>query len=132
VTLEEIEPKLREILARQTGLRFAYVFGSAVARGLDGARDLDIAFEASRPLPLLERGRLARELEAVAGREVDLVDLETASTLLRWLVLTTGRLLVAPDEDALLEFRARTPIEWADLAPYLEREAAGLRRALGV
>jgi predicted nucleotidyltransferase len=132
VTLEEVEPKLREVLARWGGLRFAFVFGSAVARGLQGARDLDIAVQTARPAALLEQARLARELEAVAGRTVDLVDLEAASTLLRWEVLTTGRVLLAPDEEALLEFRARTPIEWADLRPYLDREAAGLRRALGV
>lgn len=132
VTLAEIEPRLREILTRWGGgLRFAYVFGSAVARGLEDARDLDIALSTVRPVPLLEQARLARELEAVAGRAVDLVDLETASTLLRWEVLTTGRVLASLDEDALFEFRARTPLEWGDLRPYLERESEGLRRALG-
>lgn len=120
------------MLARWAALRFAFVFGSAVSRSLESARDLDIAVQTVRPTALFERARLARELEAVAGRTVDLVDLEAASTLLRWEVLTTGRVLLAPDEDALLAFRARTPIEWADLRPYLDREAEGLRRALGV
>jgi len=132
VTLADIEPRLREVLARWAGLRFAYVFGSAVTRGLDAARDIDLAIRAVQPLGLLERARLAGELEAVAGRPVDLVDLDAASTLLRWEVLSTGRVLVALDDDALLEFRARTPLEWGDLRPYLERESEGLRRSLGV
>jgi hypothetical protein len=63
---------------------------------------------------------------------VDLVRLDRASTLLRWEVLKSGRILCAPDDAAWLAFAARVPLEYAELRPYLDREAAGLRRALGV
>jgi hypothetical protein len=64
------------------------------------------------------------------GREVDVVDVEEASTLLRWEVVRDGRTIVANDPEHLLQFKARVPIERADLEPYYARESAGLRRAL--
>jgi hypothetical protein len=57
---------------------------------LAAARDVDIAVSFVDRMALLDECALAAGLEAAIGREVDLVDVDTASTLLRWEVLRTG------------------------------------------
>lgn len=56
-------------------------------RGPALARDIDVAAAFGRALGLLDRARLATKLEESVGRDVDLIDLDEASTLLRWQVL---------------------------------------------
>jgi len=130
VTTEELLDRLRTALAGRSELRFAVLFGSAVTRGPDQARDIDVAVSCLRPLALLDRAQLATALELAIGREVDVVDVDEASTLLRWEVVRHGRTILANDPEHLLQFKARVPIERADLEPYYSRESAGLRRAL--
>jgi predicted nucleotidyltransferase len=127
----DIEAGLRRVLALRPEVRFACLFGSAVTRGPELARDIDVAASFRTSPSLLELGELEGYLERAIGRTVDLVDLDQATTLLRWEVARTGFALCSPDAVAWLEFRARAPIEYFDLQPYREREARGLRRALG-
>lgn len=128
VELDELEGLLRDVLRECGGVRFALLFGSVVRRGPDSARDVDVAFDGSPSL--FDRARMAQALEGVVGKEVDVIDLDEASTLLRWEVVRSGRVLFDADHDALIAFLARVPLEWADLQPYYDLEAAGLRRAL--
>lgn len=79
---------------------------------------------------LLALGHLEAELERVVRRTVDVVDVDQATTLLRWEVVRTGRVICSRDWPALVAFRARVPLEYFDLKPHLERQAAGLRQAL--
>lgn len=130
MTLEDLLTRLRAALPRRPEVRFAVLFGSAVDRGPDEARDIDLAISFRGSPSLMERGALAVHLEHALGREVDIVDVEEASTLLRWEVTSRGRLVTAPDRDAWVEFQARVPIEYADLRPYFDRETEGLRRSL--
>jgi predicted nucleotidyltransferase len=129
VEVSELETKLRALLAGKD-IQFAFVFGSSVRRGPDAARDIDLAVSTREPLSLMQRGALAIELEGSLGKTVDVVDVGEASTLLRWEVVRDGRVVAARDEDALRAFRVLAPLEYADLRPYLDREAEGLRRAL--
>jgi predicted nucleotidyltransferase len=132
VTTDDLLERLAAVLGRRPEVRFALLFGSAASRGPEAARDVDVAVSFARPTTLMERGRLAGALEDAVGREVDLVDLDEASTLLRFEVVKTGRPVAVGDAAALTRFRALVPLEYYDLEPFLEREAAGLRRRLGV
>ena len=130
LTLSEVERRVREVLDRRPEVRFALVFGSAVARGTDQARDLDLALSFAGSPSLMDLARLAEALEVVVGMPVDLVDVDSANTLLRWEVVRTGRMIHRPDEAAAIEFLARVPLEWFDLEPYRARQIAGLRRVV--
>jgi predicted nucleotidyltransferase len=130
VTVDELTGQLSTALQARTEIRLAFLFGSAATRGPDAARDVDIAVAFAQPLSLLQQCTLCTQLEQIVGREIDLVDLDGASTLLRWEVVRTGIVLAARDRRDLVDFRARVPLEYFDLQPYLEREADGLRRAL--
>lgn len=132
MTQGELAAKLREALARRADVRFAILFGSCATKGPDQARDVDVAVRLRAPLSLMGLGALELELEDAVGKEVDVVDVDEASTVLRWEILRTGRVVDARDEEALHAFRVYVPLEYADLRPYLDREAAGQRRALGV
>ncbi len=131
-TLTELEKRLRSVIADHPHARFAFVFGSTVTRGLEAARDVDVAVSFTREPSLLELGRLEGALERAIDRVVDVVDLDQATTLLRWEVACSGRLFWSGDDDAVLEFRTRVPLEYFDLKPHLQRQAEGLRRSLGV
>ena len=130
MTLDELAGRLRTALQGRSEVRLAFLFGSTVTRGVDSAEDVDVAVSFAGSLSLLEQCALASRLEEVVGREVDLVDLDQASTLLRWEVARSGVLLSARDPREVTLFRARVPLEYFDLKPYLEREAEGLRRVL--
>ncbi len=129
--VDALVARLADALDACPEVRFAVLFGSAVARGPDAARDIDLAVSLDRPRSLLELGGLAGRIEDRVGRDIDLVDLDEASTLLRWEVLRTGRVVNHRDADAWHRFQAQVPIEYCDLRPYLDREAEGLRRVLG-
>jgi predicted nucleotidyltransferase len=131
VTKEDVVGKIRQVLARRGDeTRFAILFGSAAMRGPSAARDLDVAVSLRNAPSLFDLGALASELEAAAGMDVDIVDIDEASTLLRWEIARHGQALYVQDRDAWLRFIARAALDWDDLRPYFERESDGLHRSL--
>lgn len=89
-------------------LQAVYLFGSA-ARGDEGkGSDVDLAVLCPRKLAPALRWDLTGQLASLANRDVDLVDLRSASTVLRVNVLADGQLLYdgAPYERALFEATA--------------------------
>ncbi len=130
MTLDELAATLRAVLETRHDIRFAALFGSAVTRGIAHARDIDVALSFLRRPSLMELGLLANALEAAVGRPVDVVEIDDATTLLRWEVVKVAKPILVRDRDAWLELLARVPIEYADLRPYFERESRGLQRAL--
>lgn len=131
-TVEEIRNTLEGPLAGDAGVRFALLFGSVVTDDPTRARDVDVAVSFAEPRSLLELGRLEGVLEQALGREVDVVDLDQASTLLRWEVARDAQVIHCRERDALVDFRARAALDYFDLEPYRTRQADGLRRALRV
>lgn len=75
--------------------------------------DYDVAVLASPPLGL-ERLAIAERLGRELAVDVDLVDLRTTTATLAWEVLTTGRIIVEIDEDAMGEFIRRTRFDAED------------------
>jgi uncharacterized protein len=130
VTIEELASRLGSALQGRPEVRLAFLFGSSVTKGLASANDVDVAVAFAHSVSLLEQCELGARLEEIVGREVDLVDLDEASTLLRWEVARSGIVLWARDQRELADFRARVPLEYFDLQPFLEREAEGLRKVL--
>jgi predicted nucleotidyltransferase len=132
MTTVELLDRLAAVLGRHPEVRFALLFGSAVTRGPEAARDIDVAASFTRTPTWMEHGRLAGEIEDEIGREVDLVEVDDASTLLRWEVVRKGLPVAVGDPPALTRFRTLVPLEYYDLEPLLRREAEGLRRRLKV
>jgi predicted nucleotidyltransferase len=92
-----------------------YQFGSR-ARGTDRpASDLDLAVLAPKPIPHEQRFSLAQELAIQVHRDVDLLDLRTASTVMKMQVLTTGQCLETRDQRAKAEFEMYAYADYARL-----------------
>jgi predicted nucleotidyltransferase len=83
-----------------------YVFGSFAAGTPSASSDLDIAVLAPEPLGAERRWQLAQTIAIALGRDVDLVDLRQASTVLRAQILGSSQLLFESDVAKRQEFEA--------------------------
>lgn len=101
-----------------------YVFGSAATGDFSAESDLDLAVLGPRPYDGRRLYDVARSLETAVDVDVDLVDLITAPTLLKFEVIARGRSVYCADRDVALEFEGRSLTEYGDyqfrVAPLLE------------
>ena len=95
-------------------LQAIYLFGSQASGAASAESDVDIAILLPRPLSAAQRWDLAGELAERLNREVDLVDLRQASTVLQQQVLSEGRRLWACGSEAD-EFELMVQSEYWDL-----------------
>lgn len=124
-TSDLLEQARTRILAAIPDAVAVYAFGSAVTdrRGPDS--DLDLAVLGRRPLPAQALYDLARLLEVDLGLDVDLVDLMTAPTVLRYEVIARGRRIHCAEKDVAVEFEGRSLAEYGrfleDFAPLFDK-----------
>lgn len=104
---DELFAKARSaLLAAFPDVLAIYVYGS-FARGEQWPdSDVDLAILREPGATAWNPLELGADLAAQLQREVDLVDLRTASDVLRCEVLESGQLLYAKDPDALLAWEA--------------------------
>lgn len=81
-----------------------YRFGSWGTAAERPDSDIDLAVLPAQRLSSVFRWELAQRLASLAGRDVDLVDMQSASTVLRMQVLTQGERLHCRDVDAVERF----------------------------
>jgi predicted nucleotidyltransferase len=120
----------RLIVARWPGALVAWLYGSAARGQLRDWSDVDIAVWGRAPFDPLERFALAGELSAIAGRDVDLVDLSArnASSVLRKEVAWTGQVLFADEPHLPDDRKVVWLMDWFDLMDAWE--AAGVPEAV--
>jgi len=121
IRIEEAIPLLRERLFPGGELFVVYLFGSAARDQLRPDSDIDIAFLASFSPEPAEVFEVAQDLAIRLGRDVDLVDLRRASTVLQAQVVGNGRRLCTEDESAADTFEM---LALSDYAWLEERRAA--------
>lgn len=112
MTDSEIAAFLQENIA---GLIAVYRFGSTVGDQSRADSDVDIAFLAAEEIDPLARFNLQERLAQQIGRDVDLVDLRSASTVMRMQVISTGRVLAVNDSQAHDQFADLTFSSYARL-----------------
>jgi predicted nucleotidyltransferase len=112
------------ILAALPDVVAIYVFGSAATGDFAEGSDLDLAVLGPRPYDGRGLYDVARSLETALDVDVDLVDLITAPTLLKFEVIARGRSVYCANRDMALDFEARSLTEYGDyqfrVAPLLE------------
>lgn len=110
------DPALIEYLRKSVPELIAlYRFGSETKGTVRSDSDVDLAVLTRNPIPAMRRFELAQELAIQLHRDVDLVDLRSASTVIRMQVLSTGTCLNAPDEQARREFEMYAYSDYARL-----------------
>jgi uncharacterized protein len=118
---------LRAIASEFPEARLVVLFGS-VARGTAAPwSDADIAVLG---LPFWSGLELGGRLATKLGREPHLIELETASTWLRFLVAREGILLHQGSPDAWARFQAEAMLGWFDFQPIHALCAEGARRSV--
>jgi predicted nucleotidyltransferase len=123
--------RLAAALSAGPPLRFAMLFGSAAKETMRPDSDIDVAIYPKDPsLPLADELALQTELTRICGREVDLVRLDRAPTLVCWQVVRHGRLLVEREPFSVARFTARAVGDYLDFAPALDAAAETFRRRL--
>ncbi len=89
----DLERVVDRMVGEIPGLAAVYLFGSAARGDAVAGSDVDLAFLADRPLDPVARFALQERLAADLLRDVDLVDLRSASTVMRVQVIASGRVL---------------------------------------
>jgi predicted nucleotidyltransferase len=92
-----------------------YLFGSLSRGNGHGESDIDLAFLPARPCDPVEVFETANRLAGKLGRDVDLVDLSRASTVMRKEVLRTGVLFHESDRVRRMEFEMLALSDYARL-----------------
>lgn len=103
------------ILAEIPDVQAIYLFGSMASGQGRADSDMDIAILPAAPLSELSRWELQEKLAVLVSRDVDLVDLRSASTVFRVQVLANGRRLYEGDSFARANFEATALSAYARL-----------------
>lgn len=115
------ENGLAAFLATQPDVIAAYLFGSLAEGRATSHSDVDTAIlftDASDPLAIGDRQlQLMGELERFTDREMDVVILNTAPSILQNQVLRHGRLIYERDRLARVDFEVRAGKIYMDLKP---------------
>lgn len=110
--------------------RFVALFGSAARGTASAASDLDIAWLPLDPgIALGDELQFQARLTGAAGREVDLVRVDQASTLCRREIAVDG-VLLAGSRDDWVQFRAEAIGEFLDFEPAFRDASERYRRWL--
>lgn len=88
--------------AQLPGTLAVYLFGSHASGAATRDSDLDLAVYLDAPVDSLRLWEIAQDLARQLGTDVDLVDLATASTVLQYQIVITGRRLWAADARAAI------------------------------
>ncbi|MBA2253344.1 MAG: nucleotidyltransferase domain-containing protein [Nitrospirales bacterium] len=108
VLIEHVRQAVPDLIA-------LYRFGSQAQGTATPESDVDLALLAHCPLSLAVLFDLQQQLAALLHKDVDLVDLRSASTVLRMQVVSTGECLVSANEQNREEFEARALSAYARL-----------------
>jgi predicted nucleotidyltransferase len=92
-----------------------YRFGSSVSGATHDESDVDLAVLAPRPLDPVRRFDLQEQLAGALRRDVDLIDLRAASTVMRMQVISKGTVLAVFDSGEKERFETYTYSAYARL-----------------
>jgi predicted nucleotidyltransferase len=122
---------VRQVLAADSRVEYALVFGSRARGTAHAGSDLDVAVGLRSPARLgaLELGDLLARLEHAAGHSVDLVVLDEAPAGLAYRVFRDGRVIVEKSHRALVERKTRAILEYLDFRPIEVLAARGVLTA---
>jgi uncharacterized protein len=103
------------------------LFGSLAKGTARADSDVDIAFLSDDQCSSYQIFMIGQELAQLLGKEVDLLDLEQSSTVMKAQIVTSGRIIYCSDETKRMDFYIRALKEYALLneerAPVLDELA---------
>ena len=127
--IRQLHQEITDLLANDHQIKLAILFGSAGRDALRPDSDLDVAVAGETPLSAEEKKELIEALAVIAGRPIDLIDLQAAGEPILSVALTTGQLIYCSDRRLYAELIKRMVFNNADCVPYRNRLLATRRRA---
>lgn len=100
-------------LKERTNIKFIYLFGSAVKGNFTSKSDVDIAFYSEDELTDYDVFIVGQKLADSIGKEVDLIDIKKATTVLKSQIVGNGEVIYNRDENLLADFIIRSFKEYA-------------------
>ncbi len=115
-----MEKELAKALGEESDVLFAYLFGSQARKDALPTSDIDVAVYLidgdffNRKLELIEK------LSRLMKKEVDITILNEASPLLKFVVISEGKVIYSIDDSKRIDFDLQTTNEYIDFKPYME------------
>ena len=113
---EELQKDLVDRIILETSPDFIILFGSFAKDMTHDESDIDLAYFSDKQLSSYERFMLASELAAIAGREVDLVDIKQIDTVFTMQIFEQGNPIYIHDEKELTRQKMRAYSMYATLS----------------
>ncbi|QIB26993.1 type VII toxin-antitoxin system MntA family adenylyltransferase antitoxin [Caloranaerobacter azorensis] len=107
----EIE-KIKDILINRVSPYLIVIFGSAAKKRLRKDSDVDIAFLSDKYFDDYEIFMISQELADVLNRDVDLIDLNKATTVLKAQIIGNGKIIYSKNDRKVSEYRIRALKEY--------------------
>jgi predicted nucleotidyltransferase len=104
---------VRELLLFRLDPCLVILFGSAAWDGLRPESDIDLAFLSEKAIDAYELFLLAQQVAELVGRDVDLIDLRKASTVLKAQITSKGRVIYSSGTIRQMEFGMQSLKEYA-------------------
>lgn len=122
--MEEIKKELIKRIIQEIEPAFIMLFGSFSKGTSHTESDIDLAYFSNKHLSSYERFILASELAAIAGREVDLVDIKQIDTVFTMQIFEQGIPIYKKDKNEFTRQKMRAYSMYATLseqrAPIIE------------
>ena len=106
---------IKNILVKAFSPYLIYIFGSTVKNRDRGESDIDIAILTDRRVDEYELYILSQKLADILKKEVDLIDLNKASTVFKIQIIKTGKLIHNSNNLKKMYFQMRTMKDYAIL-----------------
>ena len=112
----QIEIKIIDFVRKNiSDVNSIYIFGSYAANQETPTSDLDIAYLATNKIDSVKKWEIQEELASLLDIDVDLVDLQEASVILRTEVIDKGKLIFSNDKYKTNYFEMTAYSMYADL-----------------
>lgn len=125
-----IRQNIADVLREQGDVLFGYLFGSVATGTARVKSDIDIAVylrPESKDRFFDIRLSLMEKLTRALSREADVIVLNTASPLLKYVVLQEGVCVFRNDEESRIAFELKATNEYIDYKPVLKQYYNRLR-----
>lgn len=110
----------KDVLFEYENIIFAYIFGSLVTGNFRNDSDIDLAIFINDEISSAEYMEIKMRLTEVSKREIDLIILNSATTLLKFEVYRKHVLLFTRDRNKESEFKIKTLFEYNDMKKYID------------
>lgn len=97
IDMQKVKEVILDVLKKEISPWLVILFGSFVKGNFRKDSDIDIAYLSDKEISNVERFWISQEIADKLKRDVDLVDLKSASTVLRAQIVSTGEVIYCED-----------------------------------